>query len=266
MRLAAVGGAVALAVTGVVPGALAAAAAAGTAPATQGFTIARSSYGVPTITAASQARMWFGAGWAQAQDRMVQLELTRRAVEGTLSEIFGQTEVSQDETVRTFFYTPDELTAQFQSLPAAMRTALTEFSDGINAYEASAYASPASEAQKVPYEFFVLGQALGLSGPYQPAPWQPEDTVAVGNFLARQLGGGGGSEATNLQFLNYLENELIKTGAKNPLSAAAAIFNDSRWINDPTAPTTVPGSGRQARAGAASSAGADSSLLHAAAS
>jgi penicillin G amidase len=85
MRLAAVAGAVALAVAGVVPGALGAAAAAGTAPATQGFTIARSSYGVPTITATSQARMWFGVGWAQAQDRMVQLELTRRAVEGTLS-------------------------------------------------------------------------------------------------------------------------------------------------------------------------------------
>jgi len=264
MRLAAVGGAVALAVTGVVPGALAAAAAAGTAPATQGFTIARSSYGVPTITAASQARMWFGAGWAQAQDRMVQLELTRRAVEGTLSEIFGQTEVSQDETVRTFFYTPDELTAQFQSLPAAMRTALTEFSDGINAYEASAYASPTSEAQKVPYEFFVLGQALGLSGPYQPAPWQPEDTVAVGNFLARQFGGGGGSEAANLQFLQYLENELIKTGGKHPFTTAAAIFNDARWINDPTAPTTVPGPTRHAAAGAGA-ARADSALLQAAA-
>ena len=93
-RLAAVGGAVALAVTGVVPGALGAAAAAGTAPATQGFTIARSSYGVPTITGTSQARMWFGAGWAQAQDRMVQLELTRRAVEGTLSAIFGPSELS----------------------------------------------------------------------------------------------------------------------------------------------------------------------------
>ncbi len=146
VRLAAVGGAVALAVTGVVPGALGAAAAAGTAPATQGFVIHRSSYGVPTITASSQARMWFGAGWAQAQDRMVQLELTRRAVEGTLSAIFGPSELSQDETVRTFFYTPAELTAQFQSLPAAARTAITEFSEGINAYEASAYASPTSEA------------------------------------------------------------------------------------------------------------------------
>ena len=116
LRLAAVGGAVALAVTGVVPGALG--AAAGTATATQGFTIHRSSYGVPTITATSQARMWFGAGWAQAQDRMVQLELTRRAVEGTLSAIFGPSELSQDETARTLFYTPAELT---RAVPVAAR-------------------------------------------------------------------------------------------------------------------------------------------------
>src|ERR1700722_4991563 len=114
------GGAGALARPGGVPGPRGP-PAAGAAPATQGFVIHRSSYGVPTITATSQARMWFGAGWAQAQDRMVQLELTRRAVEGTLSAIFGPGELSQDETVRTFFYTPAELTAQFQSLPAAAR-------------------------------------------------------------------------------------------------------------------------------------------------
>src|SRR5690349_9599895 len=219
MRLAAAGGAVALAVAGIVPSALGAPAAASPRAAgpqsTSGFVIHRSAFGVPTITGASQARMWFGAGWAQAQDRMVQLELTRRAVEGTLSEIFGPSELSQDETVRTFLYTPAELTAQFQSLPAATRMAITEFADGINAYEASAYASAASEAQQVPYEFFVLGQALGLSGPYRPAPWQAEDTVAVGNFLARQFGGGGGSELTNLQFLQYLENELTKNHTKN---------------------------------------------------
>ena len=227
--------------------------------------IHRSSYGVPTITATSQARMWFGAGWAQAQDRMVQLELTRRAVEGTLSAIFGPSELSQDETARTFFYTPAELTAQFQSLPATARTAITEFSDGINAYEANAYASPTSEQQKVPYEFFVLGQALGLSGPYQPAPWQPEDTVAIGNYLAREFGGGGGSELTNLQFLQYLENELTKTGSKHPFNTAAAIFNDARWINDPTAPTTVPSTPSAAHR-PRSPAKADAALLHAAAS
>jgi penicillin G amidase len=251
LRLAAIGAA-ALAAAYLIPGALSAPAAAGRAPApaaagehvgsgARSATIVRSRYGVPSITAGSAAGMWFGAGWAQAQDRMVQLELTRRAVEGTLSAIFGSSELSQDETVRTVFYTPHELETQYQSMPAATRAALTAFADGINAYEASAYTSAASEQAKVPYEFFTLGKLLGLTGPYRPAPWRPVDTVAVGNYLAREFGGGGGSELQNLSFLEYLDSELTKDGAKQPLTRAAAIFNDARWTDDLTAPTTVPG-------------------------
>jgi len=154
------------------------------AGANPAFTITRNSYGVPSITAATLQGMWFGDGYAQAEDRLVQLELTRRAVEGTLSAIFGSSQLSQDETVRTFFYTPAELTAQYNSLPAVDQQALTAFSDGINAYETFAYSDPAT---LVPYEFFALGHLLGLPAgtPYRPAPWTPEDTVAVGNSLAR---------------------------------------------------------------------------------
>jgi len=201
--------------------------------------IRRDAYGVPSISAPTTAGMWFGAGWAQAQDRMVQLELTRRAVEGTLSQIFGPGELGQDETVRTFFYTPSELWAQYRSLPAATRRAIAEYSAGINAYED--YAFRASHAATlVPVEFYALGQALGLGGPYQPAPWRPIDTVAVGNYLARQFGGGGGSELQNLTFLDYLTAELTKQGDKQPLIHAIEIFGDARWIDDTTAPTTVP--------------------------
>lgn len=206
-----------------------------------GAVITRDSYGVPSIYAASMSGMWFGDGWAQAEDRMVQLELTRRTVEGTLSAIFGPGELSQDEDVRTFFYTPAELQAQYNSLPAATRDALNAFAAGVNSYESSAYATSASEAAKVPYEFFVLGKLLGLSGPYRPAPWTGLDTVAVGNYLAREFGGGGGSELQNLSFLDYLKSEMAKKSDPNAASDVVAIFNDARWINDPTAPTTVPG-------------------------
>jgi penicillin G amidase len=207
--------------------------------------IYRDRYGVPSIFASTSAGMWFGAGWAQAQDRMVQLELTRRAVEGTLSGILGQAELSQDETVRTLFYTPAELRAQYLSLPSTTRAALVAYSRGINAYEASAYASAASEQAKVPYEFFALGQLLGESGPYRPAPWRPVDTVAVGDYLAREFGGGGGSELQNFQFFEYLAAEFTAKGAKNPQTQAAKVFNDARWLNDPSAPTTVPSQGSQ---------------------
>ena len=224
------------------------AAAAGARPAGQrvghgpeSAVISRDRYGVPTVTGSTLAGMWFGSGWAQAQDRMAQLELTRRAVEGTLAQIFGSGELGQDETVRTIFYTRAGLRAQFRTLPAATRRAITAFSAGINAYERYAYGS----AQRlVPVEFFALGQALGLSGPYRPAPWRPVDTVAVGNYLAREFGGGGGSELQNLSFLTYLQAELTAKGDAQPGRDAGAIFNDARWIDDTTAPTTVPGPDR----------------------
>ncbi len=191
--------------------------------------------------------MWFAAGFAQAQDRMVQLELTRRAVEGTLSAIFGSGELGQDETVRTLFYTPSELRAQYRSMPAATRQALAEFSAGINAYEDFAYKN-AGSAQLIPVEFVVLGHALGLAGAYRPVPWRPIDTVAVGDFLAREFGGGGGSELQNLSFLTYLKAELAAKGDAHATADALAIFNDARWINDTTSPTTVPSSPRAIRA------------------
>jgi penicillin G amidase len=208
--------------------------------------ITRDRYGVPSIYGRSPAAMWFGSGWAQAQDRMAQLELTRRAVEGTLSQIFGPGELGQDETVRTLFYTPAELSAQYRAMPASIRRAIAEYSAGINAYENFAYKSAQAAERLVPVEFFALGKALGLSGPYHPAPWRPIDTVAVGNYLAREFGGGGGSELQNLQFLTYLQAELQAKADLSASTDAVAIFNDARWIDDTTAPTTVPSSGQAA--------------------
>jgi len=201
--------------------------------------ITRSSYGVPTITSSTIAGMWFGAGYAQAEDRMVQLELVRRTVEGTLSAIGGPSEVGQDEDIRTFFYTPGELQAQYRSMPSPTRAALKAFSDGINAYESLAF-KPKNQQARVPYEFFVLGSVVGTTGPYRPAPWRPIDTVAVGDYLAREFGGGGGAELSNLAYLRYLSAYLASTHDPHPAADARAVFNDTRWINDPTAPTTVP--------------------------
>jgi penicillin G amidase len=204
-------------------------------------TIARDAYGVPNIHAQQTPGVWFGAGYAQAEDRLVQLELVRRTVEGTLSEIFGPSQLDQDEGIRLFFYTPAEVQSEYDALPATFRGQLQAYADGINAFVADAYASPQSELALVPYEYFVLGQVLGLNGPYRPAPWQPTDTVAVGNFLARDFGGGGGAELDNLSFMLYLNAELSKQGDPTAQADACAIFNDARWINDLTAPTTVPG-------------------------
>ncbi len=201
--------------------------------------ITRDSYGVPTVTSSTMSGVWFGAGYAQAQDRMAQLELVRRDVEGTLSALAGSGELSQDEYIRNFFYTPAELEKQYKSLPATSQKALQSYSDGINAYESLAF-EPANQKSLVPYEFFVLGGLTGSKGPYRPAPWKPTDTVAVGDYLARDFGGGGGSELSNLAYLRYLRDYFSRKHDSHSVADALAVFNDTRWINDPTAPTTVP--------------------------
>jgi penicillin G amidase len=60
-----------------------------TEPPFPGVTITRDAYGVPNVHAANDADAWKGVGYAMAQDRLVQLELFRRATEGRLAEVLG---------------------------------------------------------------------------------------------------------------------------------------------------------------------------------
>ena len=61
------------------------------------------------------------------------------------------------------------------------------------------------------------------------------DTVAVGDYLAREFGGGGGSELQNLGFLEYLEAELTAKG-----DVHAACRRDRRSSTTPAGSTTRP--------------------------
>ncbi len=192
-------------------------------------------YGVPSVYANRMAGVWFGTGWAQAEDRLVQIDLVRRNARGTLSQLFGGIDAStidQDKETLTLYYTDAELQAEFDSLPRWVQDAVTNFVAGLNAYVDHAYATPQSQAQLVPFEFWVIGTLQGTTV-YKPPAFTPLDVIANGNFLAREFGGGGGDELSNLSFLQYLQG---KYGAQQ----GYAIFNDARWIDDPTAPVTVP--------------------------
>ncbi len=211
---------------------------------TESATIYRDTQGVPHIYSTTTAGMWFGDGWAQAQDRMFQLELTRAAVLGDLSKLFGKTELATDEAQRMFYYTTAEYQQQYNDLTASDRAALAAYADGINAFEAEAYSSTASELAMVPIQFWALGVEMHPTVtppvPYRPSAWTPEDSMAIGVYLTRAFGTGGGYELQNLSLLDYLTAYFTKKGVPDPQATAMAVFNDSRWITDPSAPTTVP--------------------------
>ena len=65
-----------------------------------GVKIVRDSYGVPSITGETMSDVWFGAGYAVAQDRLFQLELFRLATTGHLAERVGSSYADDDELVR----------------------------------------------------------------------------------------------------------------------------------------------------------------------
>ena len=57
--------------------------------------------GVPHIKAENEHDLYMAQGYVQAQDRMFQMELSRRQASGTLSEVVGEAVIDRDKYFRT---------------------------------------------------------------------------------------------------------------------------------------------------------------------
>jgi len=207
--------------------------------------ICRDSFGVPHIFAETNKALFEGFGYADAQDRLWQLELFRRAAEGRLAEILpagslpnnlgggGQTNaLSADLDIRTRLYNEEslgELSAQFALLTDEEQEIVTSYADGINRYLSEVVAP--DQSNKLPFEFHYL--AIGL-----PTPWTALDVTANAIYQQR-FGQVGGRESLNLTLLQTLITKYCPTSA-NICDGAWGVFNDLRWKNDPDAPVTVP--------------------------
>src|SRR5690349_2114134 len=140
--------------------------------------IERDEWGVPHIHAKSDEDLFFGFGYAMAQDRLFQLDFLRRKGSGRLSEILGPDGRELDYLWRLVglrnVFEWDLLArtvgirriAEFEwtGLPEETRTILRAFSAGINALMEEC-------CQRLPIEFDLLG--------YQPQPWTPIDCLTI---------------------------------------------------------------------------------------
>ena len=186
------------------------------APDGQSVLIDRDDYGVPHISAPTERALFYGQGFAIAQDRLFQMETFWRTATGRLAELQGAAALTQDQQIRTVYYTPAERAAQFAALSAPVRTMIDAYIAGINAYADSAEARPAVYK---PYEYTV---APLNAGPIER--WDRDKLVAVMQFFMRRFGEIGGQELTRMA-------ELDANGA--------AWFEANRPVNDPAAPTTI---------------------------
>ena len=123
--------------------------------------VVRDRWGIPHITAENQDDLFFAQGFVQAQDRLFQMDLWRRSVQGRLSEVLGANFLERDSMTRRIQYRGDDAT-EWASYGRDTKAIATAFTNGINAWIRVAH-------DPLPEEFTLAGWA--------PELWRPEDLL-----------------------------------------------------------------------------------------
>jgi penicillin amidase len=123
--------------------------------------IVRDRWGVPHIYAQTQDDLFFAQGFVQAQDRLFQMDLWRRSVQGRLAHVLGANFIERDAMTRRFQYRGD-LDREWSSYAPDTRSIAAAFVRGINTWVARAIERP-------PEEFVRAG--------WKPAFWTPVDLL-----------------------------------------------------------------------------------------
>lgn len=133
--------------------------------------IRRDGYGVPYVEAGTDADAWFGAAFAQAQDRSFQLEVFLRLIRGTLAELIGGQGLPMDRLMRRIGM---RRAAEAQSLnePEHLLELCDAFARGINAGNRLGNA-------RVAHEFKLLAS--------RPSDWEAADVLGIAKLVGFML-------------------------------------------------------------------------------
>ncbi|MEL7175293.1 MAG: penicillin acylase family protein [Pseudomonadota bacterium] len=160
--------------------------------------IVRDNANVPHIFGANDADVYFGLGYAHAQDRLWQMTMLRRTVQGRLSELFGDRTIQTDALLRRLdLYNLAVQSVQAQD--ASTRAALQAYADGVNARLRQVNEDALGRGAP---ELFLFSNRI--------APWQPADSVAVIKLMALQLSGQIPTEVLRARASLTLEQDRIR--------------------------------------------------------
>jgi len=130
--------------------------------------IYRDDYAVSYINAKSEFDAYFALGYVHAQERLFQMDLSRRAGEGRLSEILGSKTIFYDKMFRTIGINKI-VHENYQDYDDKTKSMLIAYSNGINEFIKN---SP----DKLTIEFDILG--------YKPELWKPENSLLIAKLMA----------------------------------------------------------------------------------
>lgn len=137
--------------------------------------IVRDNANVPHIFGTNDPDTFYGLGYAHAQDRLWQMVMMRRTVQGRLSEVFGPRTVEIDKILRRFdLYTLAQRSVEAQDTQTL--AALRAYSAGVNARLKEINESALGRGAP---EMFLFNNPV--------APWTPADSIAIVKLMAVQL-------------------------------------------------------------------------------
>ncbi|GGX26372.1 penicillin acylase family protein [Streptomyces lomondensis] len=139
--------------------------------------VKRDNYGIPQIYASSDADLFMAQGYVQAQDRFYEMDVRRHMAAGRLSEMFGKSQVDNDEFLRTLGWDRVAKEEYDTKLSDATQKYLQAYSQGVNAY------LQGKDGEDISLEY----AALGFTNDYKPQRWTPVDSVSWLKAMAWDL-------------------------------------------------------------------------------
>ena len=155
--------------------------------------VLRDRWGVPHIYAQNAEDGVFAQGLVHAQDRLWQMDFTRRVVAGRLCEVLGESALPFDRAMRTLGLRR-VAEQEARQLDGRAGDLVAAYCAGANAWIERARARGT-----LPVEFSLLG--------YQPEPWQPADVASWIKLMCWDLCANWESELVRAQIIQRVGPE-----------------------------------------------------------
>ncbi len=187
----------------------------------QQIRIVRDEYGTPHIYADDFFGLYYGYGYAIAQDRLFQMEMSRRSTQGTVSEVLGPDYLDYDKNTRTLF-DPASIRRQMDALENRDKNVFEGYAAGINAWLSEIRTAP---DQLLPKQFIDLD--------FSPSDWTAYDVAMIFVGTMNNRYGDYNTELENASILGALVEQHGETDGRNLFDLLNPRFTDD-------APTTIP--------------------------
>ncbi|MDQ0991427.1 penicillin acylase family protein [Streptomyces sp. V3I7] len=162
--------------------------------------VKRDGHGIPQIYASSDADLFMAQGFVQAQDRFYEMDVRRHMTAGRLSEMFGKSQVSNDEFLRTMGWDRVAKEEYDTKLSASAKSYLQAYSKGVNAY------LKGRSGRDISLEY----AALGFTNDYKPQAWTPVNSISWLKAMAWDLRGNMQDEIDRALMTSRLGPQQIK--------------------------------------------------------